>query len=207
MSPGAMDIVGLLHRHDLRVFSTTDFRTLTGLSPSAATQALRRLAQRELVLRLKRSVWINRLADVNPHETLPFLTAPWPSYVSLYSALSQYGVVAEIPHVLYGVTSGPPARYKTSIGDFSLHHLPSRLIWGYESRREGRASYLIAEPEKAFLDLVYLALIPRSSLRMPHKRGRRWALDADKLKKYAVRFKFPPLLPALKRLGVLTTVR
>lgn len=203
MSPSGIDLVGILNRHDLRVFTTSDFRTLTGLAPSAATQALRRLAARQLLLRIKRGAWVNRLASsFNTFEAVPYLASPWPSYVSLHSALSQYGVVAEIPHVVYGVTSGPPAKYRTAIGDFSLHHLPSHLIWGYETRREGPSVYLVAEPEKAFLDLVYLALIPRSPLRMPHKRGRRWDLDITKLKRYARRFQFRPLSEVLPRIGV-----
>jgi len=193
--------IEILHRHRLRVFTTGDFRTLTGASSTAATQTLRRLAARQLVLRLKRGIWINRLTDTHPFEAVPFLTAPWPSYISLHSALSQYGIVAEIPHVIFGVTSGPPAKYKTAIGDFSLHHLPSHLMWGYETRREGEATYLIAEPEKAFLDLVYLALIPRSPLRLPRTRERRWDLDTVKLKKYAARYRFRPLLSAIKKLG------
>lgn len=200
MSPAGIELVGLLHRHDLRIFTTADFQTLTGAAPSAATQALRRLAARGLVLRIKRGVWVNRFIDCHAFEAVPFLTAPWPAYVSLYSALSHGGIVAEIPHVIYGVTAGPPAKYRTGIGDFALHHLPSRLIWGYATRQEGAATYLIAEPEKAFLDLVYLSLIPRSPLRVPHKRSHRWNLDAATLKKYAVRFHFSPLRKAVHRM-------
>lgn len=198
MSPTGMDIISLMHRHRLRIFTTADFRTLTHLSATAATQTLRRLAARQLVLRIKRGVWVNGLAGVHAFEAVPFLTAPWPAYVSLHSALSHAGIVAEIPHVIYGVTSGPPAKYHTAIGDYSLHHLPAHLLWGFTTRQEGAAIYLIAEPEKAFLDLVYLALMPRSPLQMPHKRSRRWNLDAATLKQYAARFQFPALEQKVK---------
>lgn len=202
MSPTGLDIISVLHRHRLRIFTTADFRTLTNLSATAATQTLRRLAARQLVLRIKRGVWVNGLAGAHAFEAVPFLTAPWPAYVSLHSALSHADIVAEIPHVIYGVTSGPPAKYHTAMGDYSLHHLPSHLMWGFTTRQEGAATYLIAEPEKAFLDLVYLALIPRSPLQMPHKRSRRWNLDAAKLKTDAARFQFPALAPALRELGI-----
>ena len=43
------------------------------------------------------------------------------------------------------------------------------------------------------LDLIYLALTPRSPLRLPHKRGRAWDLDKAKLTVYAKRFQHPPL--------------
>jgi predicted transcriptional regulator of viral defense system len=195
-------MVSTLRRYPLRLFTTSDFRTLTGVSSSAATQALRRLLARELVLKIKRGLWSSRLGpDIDPFEAVPFLAAPWPSYVSLYSALSQHGIVAEIPHVIFGVTSGPPFKRQTPVGNFSLHHLPPHLIWGYETRKEGAATYLMAEPEKAFLDLVYLALTPRSPLQLPHKRSRRWNLDVIKLTEYCRRFNFPPLQPALQKLG------
>lgn len=66
-------------------------------------------------------------------------------------------------------------------------------MWGYEVRRQGQASYPAAEPEKAFLDLAYLALIPRCPLAFPGKRGKTWGLDVQKLRRYAKRFEFPPL--------------
>ena len=56
----------------------------------------------------------------------------------------------------------------------------------------------MAEREKAFLDLVYLALTPRSPLRPPHKRGRSWDLDKVKLTAYARRFDYKPLESWLK---------
>lgn len=202
MSYAAAELLRIIRKHRLRFFTTADLVTLTGMHPSAATQALRRLAARDLTGRLKRGLWMNRLQeDLHPYEAVPHLTAPWPAYVSLYSALADYGLVEEIPQVTYAVSSNKPRRYLTPMGSFHIHHLPERLIWGYEMRKTGRGSYPMAEPEKAFLDLVYLALIPRSGLRFPHKRQRRWNLDAAKLRRAAARFDFPPLVSHLKRLG------
>ncbi|MBI4061537.1 MAG: type IV toxin-antitoxin system AbiEi family antitoxin domain-containing protein [Elusimicrobia bacterium] len=190
----ALSPIGLIQKHGLRVFTTADFITLSGLAAAAATHALSRLAAQGLIARIKRGVWASRLAaDLNAYEAVAYLRAPWPAYISLYSALADYGIVEEIPHVVYGVSPAPPKRYQTAIGDFSIHHLPARLIWGYRVARPGKTSYLLAEPEKAFLDTVYLALIPRSVIGFPHKRGRRWKLDRNKLRRYAKRFRFPPL--------------
>ena len=200
MSLSAAALIKLVAKHELRVFTTADIITLTGLAPAAATKALTRLAAEDLVGRIKKGVWISKMtADFNPYEAVPYLRRPWPAYISLYSALADYGVVEEIPHIVYGVSAAPPKRYRTSIGEFSIHHLPAHLIWGYEIKRQGQASYPVAEPEKAFLDLVYLALIPRSPLEMPHKRERKWDLDKNKLKRYAERYKFKPLTNWLKK--------
>lgn len=191
--------VGLIQRHGLRVFTTSDFKTLAGLREAAAAVMLARLAADGLLARIKRGVWVNKLAsDLNPYEAAPHLRAPWPVYVSLYSALADYGVVEEIPHAIYAVSPAIPKIYRTEIGEFRIHHLPGRLMWGYETRRAGRGAYLIADREKAFLDLVYLGLAKRSPLRPPHKRGRSWDLDKRLLTAYALRFEVPGLEAWLK---------
>jgi predicted transcriptional regulator of viral defense system len=195
----AAEIIGLLRKHELRVFTSADIITLSGLAPDAATQALNRLAAQNLVARIKRGVWVNKLvADLNPYEAVPFLRAPWPAYVSLHSALTDYGVVEEIPQVVYAVTSTMPRRYSTPIGEFRFHHLPQALMWGFDVRQTGQGQYPVADREKAFLDLVYLALTPRSPLQLPHKRGRTWELDKNQLTVYARRFHYAPLESWLK---------
>jgi len=195
------DMASLLEEHDQRVFTTGDFAILSGTSVALASQHLRRMTASGLVTRIKRAVWINRLArGINPCEAVPYLRAPWPAYVSLHSALSEHGVIEEIPQVTYAVTPALPWRYRTPLGAFHYHHLPNRLIWGYSVRRSGSASYPMADPEKAFLDLVYLALIPRSPLGFPRKREKAWNLDTAKLMRYAGRFKYPPLLEYVRKM-------
>ena len=199
MSYSATDLLKLLRDHGLRFFGTADVMTLTGMTPFAATQALRRLAAKGLLYSMKRGLWANGLAEgLEAFEAVPHLTAPWTSYVSLHSALSRHGLVEEIPHTVYAVTAGRSARYGSPLGQFNIHHLPKHLIWGFKIEQTGKASYPLAEPEKAFLDLAYLGLIPRSPLGMPYKRDRRWKLDLTRLSQYARRFKFPPLLEYLR---------
>lgn len=201
MSRSAAELLGLLRDHRLRVFTTSDVVTLTGLHRPAATHALRRLAARRLVTRIKRGLWINALADdVVSYELVPHLAAPWPAYVSLHSALADAGVIQEIPHVVYAVTAGRARRDQTPLGTVEFHHLPARLLWGYAMRQQGRATYPVAEPEKAFLDLAYLALLPRSGLHLPPRRGRTWPLDHRTVTKYAAHFGRPALTTLVKTL-------
>ena len=199
MSRSAANLIQLMRDQKLRVFMTSDFITLSRMDRPAAVHALRRLASQKLITHIKRGTWVNLLAaDLHPYEAVPFLRAPWPAYVSLHSALADYGLVAEIPRVIYAVSAALPKKYHTTLGDFHIHHLPAHLMWGYEMKRVGQGIYPIAEPEKAFLDLVYLALTPRSPLQLPHKRGSRWKLDKTRLTKYARRFEYPRLVEWLK---------
>lgn len=83
------EIFRLLQEHQFRVFTTADLITLTGLAASNATATLARLASRDLLVRIKRGVWVNKSApDLNPYEALPHLRTPWPAYASLHSALA-----------------------------------------------------------------------------------------------------------------------
>jgi predicted transcriptional regulator of viral defense system len=143
---------------------------------------------------LKRGVWANLLAaPLDPAEAVPHLTFPFPSYISLYTALSRWGVIEEAPRILYAVTTGRPTRLRTALADFHIHHLPARLFWGFQQNRLRAGTFPMADKEKAFLDLAYLGLIPRSSLEVPYTRRKKWGLDPKKIRSYANRFCFPPL--------------
>jgi len=199
MSVAAADLIGLFRSHRLRVFTTSDLATLAGFDGVAAAQALGRLETKGLVCRLKRGVWANRLAPgLNPYEAVAALRAPWPCYVSLYSVLADRGIIAEIPQGVYAVSASLPRSFRTPLASYSIHHLPERFMWGYEFSDTGEASYPEADAEKAFLDLAYLSLIPRSKLALPRPRGR-WALDRPKLGAYARRFGFAPLTKLLRK--------
>jgi predicted transcriptional regulator of viral defense system len=199
-----VELVTLIHTHRLRVFTTSDILALTRMAPAAATHALARLAQQGLLIRIKRGVWVSRLPlGPSPYEAVPYLAAPWPAYVSLHSALADYGVVEEIPHVVFVVCPARPRRYRTALGEFHIHHLPERLMWGYEIKRVDGGGYPMATPEKAFLDLVYLALTPRSSLQLPYRRARRWTWDRVTLGRAAKRFHSHRLTSWLKEEGLL----
>jgi hypothetical protein len=73
----AAGLVGLMKKHGLRFFSTGDLASLSGIDPGAASQALRRLADDRLVVRMKRGLWANLWAPrLNLGDALPQLCAP-----------------------------------------------------------------------------------------------------------------------------------
>ena len=80
-----------------------------------------------------------------------------PSYISLHSALSYYGMIPEEVIQLTSVTTCKPIRFENSFGSFSYHHVKVNLFFGYELKmiQNGR-SLLFATPEKALIDLLYL---------------------------------------------------
>lgn len=91
-----------------------------------------------------------------PH---PFLLAnrlQRSSYVSLQSALAHYGLIPETVNSIVSVTTGRPERVETPLGIFEFRHIKSNLLFGYQMTDLGDQEALLATPEKALLDLVYL---------------------------------------------------
>ena len=81
-----------------------------------------------------------------------------PSYLSLESALSAYGLIPEIVYSYVSVTGKTNRTFDNKFGHFIYRHLKPELFWGYREVRTISGWYLIAEPEKAIIDYLYLNL-------------------------------------------------
>ena len=78
-----------------------------------------------------------------------------PSYVSLHSALSHYGLIPDTVPVVTSVTTRRPQERETALGTFLYRHIKPSLFWGFAETSFGGGSVLLASPEKALLDLGY----------------------------------------------------
>jgi len=79
-----------------------------------------------------------------------------PSYVSLQSALSWYGLIPEFTPAVTSVTTARPQIIETPIGRYEYRHISKDLFRGYQqSELSEKQVAFIALPEKALLDLVY----------------------------------------------------
>lgn len=115
------------------------------------------------LLQLRRGVYAlgKPYARTSPHPFLAANLLKRASYVSLQSALSHYGMIPEYVPVTTSVTTGRPETLATSLGRFQYRHVAGRLFDGFsEIEIESGLPVLIATPEKALVDLLYLT--PRS---------------------------------------------
>jgi predicted transcriptional regulator of viral defense system len=80
-----------------------------------------------------------------------------PSYVSLHTALSFYGLIPEAVVQITSVTALKTMSFKNDFGDYTYQSVRDDLMFGYEPRplAEGY-SMAYATREKALLDLLYL---------------------------------------------------
>jgi predicted transcriptional regulator of viral defense system len=135
------------------VVESRDVAALLQVSTSNATTILRRLAQKGMIAHLSRGRWlVNEKID---RLALPeLISAPYPAYISLQSALFHHGLIEQIPSVVYAVTPARPRRLQTPMGTISFHRMPPELFKGFEL--SPRSDAKVATPEKALFDLFYL---------------------------------------------------
>lgn len=80
-----------------------------------------------------------------------------PSYISLQYAMAHYGMIPESVMQITSVTSLKTMRFSNVFGEFSYQTVKRDMMTGYRPAvmDDGR-SILIATPEKALLDFLYL---------------------------------------------------
>lgn len=149
-----VEAVQRLKRLGTHGFETRDAAAALDVTAANAHMILRRLARSGLLIHVSRGRWLQS-ADVSPFALPELISAPYPAYISLQSALFHHGLVEQIPAVIYAVTLGRPRRVRTPLGVVSFHRLPPELFSGFEVEDAGGAK--IATAEKALFDLLYLA--------------------------------------------------
>ncbi len=94
---------------------------------------------------------------VQPHSFLTANRIRQASYVSRESALAHYDLIPEHVPVVTSVTTGRPKVYETPLGVFDYRHIQQEFFNAYRSEvfADGQRA-LVAGPEKALLDLIYL---------------------------------------------------
>jgi predicted transcriptional regulator of viral defense system len=146
------DAFGDLLRLRRSIIETREAAVRLGLSISRASQLLHSLEESGLVRRLRRGLWALR-SDVDPFSVPPYLTAPFPAYVSFWSALARHGMIEQVPRQIFAASLDRTRRVTTTVGTYSIHHLAPELFDGYDGSEE--VGY-VATPEKALFDTVYL---------------------------------------------------
>lgn len=138
---------------------------------------------------------------VKPH---PFLVANRlvpNSYVSAQSVLAYYGLIPEYVPVTTSVTTARPARWDTPLGSFAFRHVKVEFFNGYHLEDLGNGlQALVAVPEKALLDLVYLQAGGDSAAYLRELRLQNTErVDQDKLRRLAEKAGSPKLRRAADR--------
>jgi len=130
-----------------------------------------------------------RKAPVSPLFVAGYLISP--SYVSLEYALSHHGFIPERARTYTCVTTRHGRRFENVLGTFDYRHVKPALFFGYQPVEAGGQEALIADPEKALLDLFYLngGRLEATAAQVEALRLQNLdQLDLDRLAEYAAPF-------------------
>ena len=80
-----------------------------------------------------------------------------PSYISLHTALSYYGIIPEAVPQITSVTTLKTIIFSNDFGEYSYKNIKPDMMFGYDLKKmEGDRRIMFATPEKALIDLLYL---------------------------------------------------
>lgn len=194
-----MKYIDFKNKINLSTFSSQDIRTLGfKVYPHQLTE----WTEKGYLFKLKRGIFAfsDRREQLSP-EYISFLVYQ-PSYISLEWALSYHGLIPEMVYTVTAVTSKTTRTFENEVGLFSYRHMKRDLFFGYERMETKEGIFLLAEPEKALLDYLYLNL-PKindendlDAIRLNPFELKR--LDKKKLKNYAAVFQNKKIESLLK---------
>jgi hypothetical protein len=154
-------------------------------SEPVVRNSLRRYEQKGLVERVSSKLYINHLNQQFSPQDLVNNIRP-KSYISLESALVEKGIINQSPSAFTCVSPVHSQSYHSKSANIIYRKISSDLYWGYEEKATRYNKYLLAEPEKALLDWIYLNR--QEGLPTPLDEFQLSFLSIPKLRKYADRF-------------------
>ena len=101
--------------------------------------------------------------SLSPYAAIPLLLPRHRAYVSFISALHLYGIIEQIPQVITLASTAHTKTIHTKIGTFSIHQITPLFFIGFNWYK-GTGDFLIADPEKAFVDSLYLSACKKKQL-------------------------------------------
>ena len=152
-----------------------------------------------MLLPLRRGVYAfpdrYRTSGVHAAELANIIYAP--SYLSTHWALGYYGMIPEHVAQFTSVTPRTTKTFENIFGTFVYRHIKTAAIFGYRAVEIDKRKVLLAEPEKALLDLWHLEQGEWGENRMEEMRFQGFEIvNAEKLRRYAARFESPRLTKA-----------
>lgn len=141
---------------DMPVIASHDFQLISE-NPEMLRVQVHKWVEKGILIQLKRGLYILNVPGVKkPPEFYLANRIVFPSYVSMESALSYYGLIPEAVYSSVSVTTKKTNYFNNNIGNFIYHHTKKELFSGYKKLKIEEFSINIATPEKSILDYLYL---------------------------------------------------
>jgi predicted transcriptional regulator of viral defense system len=158
------------------------------LSLHSVHAALRRQESKGFVERVARNIYLNKLARGFEVRELAGALRP-NSYISLESALAEWGISSQLPALLTCVSASYVRDIKTRSVHITFRKIKKELFWGFSEKKGRYLTYKLAEPEKALLDWVYFRRMDALPISLDEIRIE--SLNRSRLLAYAQKYPLP----------------
>lgn len=184
-----IEVDSKLNASGFKVFSSREFQAITKSSEVTAKFMLIRYTKKGLLRKLKRGLYISTNRTPSPWFIANQLYKP--SYLSLESALSYYGLIPESVFSVTSVTTKTTREFEAGDRLYLYRTIKRRAFSGYRSIEINGEPVLIAEREKALADYLYFVFLKRASL---NERLSLVGIKIRRLQNYLRAFGKPDLL-------------
>lgn len=181
----------------LDVFGALDLIQLFGASRRSAEAFLSYNTRRGLLTRLRKGLYV--FSRSLPHDFFLANKIYSPSYISLETALSFYGLIPETIYPILSVTTRKTNVFLVNGKEFVYHKIKKEAFTGYKTHLIDNKMVYLAVKEKAVADLVYLVFLKR---KFWYERLDLENVDRRKVEKYLSLFGKKTLIRFWRKLKV-----
>lgn len=155
----AMEIIWREILPESPLFTTSQVTQMARMDVRNVSRDLSKLADDGRITRIRRGLWaISGHPDFSPYGVVPHLFEEEDAgYVSFFTALNLHGMIEQIPQMIEVATRINKKSLDTPFGTYEFHQLQPELYGGWEPADQ-RWSHLLAKPEKAIFDSLYISV-------------------------------------------------
>lgn len=151
-SISALKVINLLEKNNARAITPTSLSKILNIdNNNTIYKIIERLEKNKLIERLIKGKYILTKSKLSDFEKAGLILSP--SYISLESALNFYGIFPQFPYSITSITTKKSKRYEINNKEYEFTKI-SKSFYSDFVKMDG---FLIATPEKALIDLIYLA--------------------------------------------------
>lgn len=151
-----------LRERGMLVFTPKEFERIFGVTDTATRQFIAHYTKKRFFSKLRNGLY--SLEGQRPNLYFAANKLYRPSYVSMETALSLYGILPETVYSITSVTSRRTHEFEAFGIAFRYARIKQEAFGGYSSKREGDCTVLIADPEKALIDYLYSVSLGKKML-------------------------------------------
>lgn len=188
--------IKILHQKKVSFFDIVDAKKIFKIKKeNTLYKLLQRLEKSGVIKRLIKGKYLFVFREVGDFDLANFLVNP--SYISLESALSFYGILPQFPYTITSVTPLKSRKIIYQEKEYEFAHLESKYFFGFVKKDK----FLIATPEKALLDELYF--VAKKIRRIHFKDLDLKMIDKKNFKNLSRKYKFFPLQKLIKKLKLI----